>query len=57
MLAARLVGPGDDEEDVAAGTAWAGVVPMRTVFDEPVPAPDLDPALAVPEHVTRARAR
>lgn len=51
----RAGGPGDDEPDVAAGAAWAGVVPIRTVFDAPVPAEDLDPSWTTPEHVTRVR--
>ncbi|SDC63261.1 hypothetical protein SAMN05216174_103217 [Actinokineospora iranica] len=51
----RTGGPVDDAEDVAANTAWAGVLPVRTVWGAPSP----DDALAgapVPEHVTR-RAR
>jgi len=43
--------PVDDEVDVATGVAWAGVLPMRTVFGEPEPAPDLTPGLSVPEHL------
>ena len=42
--------PEDEEADVA-GPAWAGVVPMRTVFGEPVPAPDLRAAIPVPPSV------
>jgi nitroimidazol reductase NimA-like FMN-containing flavoprotein (pyridoxamine 5'-phosphate oxidase superfamily) len=29
--------PVDDEADVAAGSAWAGVLPTRTTFDAPEP--------------------
>ena len=29
--------PGDDDEDIAAGGRWAGVLPVRTVFDPPQP--------------------
>ncbi|WP_199439154.1 pyridoxamine 5'-phosphate oxidase family protein [Umezawaea beigongshangensis] len=44
--------PGDDEADVEANTAWAGVLPLRAVWGEPLPASDL----AVPPHVlSRAR--
>jgi nitroimidazol reductase NimA-like FMN-containing flavoprotein (pyridoxamine 5'-phosphate oxidase superfamily) len=49
--------PIDDESDVESGLAWAGVLPVRTVFGEPEPAPDLTPGLSVPEHLqTRAGA-
>ena len=43
--------PGDDDEDVAAGGRWAGVVPLRTVFDEPQPCPLLPPGTTTPAHV------
>lgn len=43
--------PGDDAEDVAAGSRWAGVLPVRTVFGAPLPCATLDPAVAVPRHV------
>jgi uncharacterized protein len=43
--------PGDDEEDIAAGGRWAGVLPVRTTFGEPQPAPDLPAGTAVPPHV------
>ena len=43
--------PGDDDEDVAAGGRWAGVVPIRTVFDEPQPCPLLPPGTTTPAHV------
>ncbi|WP_319437703.1 pyridoxamine 5'-phosphate oxidase family protein [Mycobacterium sp. RTGN5] len=42
--------PEDDEDDVAAG-AWAGVVPLTTVYGEPQRAPDCDPATPVPPSV------
>ena len=48
---ARTGGPVDDEPDVEAG-GWAGVVPVRTVFGEPVTAADVDGA-TVPDHVLR----
>ena len=43
--------PGDDDEDVVAGGRWAGVVPIRTVFDEPQPCPLLPPGTTTPAHV------
>ena len=46
--------PEDPDEDVA-GDAWAGVVPMRTVYDEPIGAPDLRAGIAVPPSVIRLR--
>lgn len=38
-MKARAGGPGDDPEDVAAGT-WAGHIPLRRVADPVVPAPE-----------------
>ncbi len=49
-LKARTGGPHDDEEDLGL-PHWAGVLPLRTVPGEPVPADDLAPGLPVPEHV------
>ncbi|MGH3567836.1 MAG: pyridoxamine 5'-phosphate oxidase family protein [Pseudonocardia sp.] len=46
--------PGDNAPDVVAGGRWAGVLPMRTVFDAPRRCPTLTPDVDVPEHV-RAR--
>ena len=43
--------PADDEDDVAAAAAWAGVLPVHTVFGAPQPCPELPPASPVPEHV------
>jgi len=42
--------PEDPAEDLA-GDAWAGVVPIRTAFDQPVPSPDLREGIAVPASV------
>ncbi|MEU3015899.1 pyridoxamine 5'-phosphate oxidase family protein [Nocardiopsis sp. NPDC007018] len=42
--------PGDDEEDYDL-PIWAGVQPVRTVFDPPVADPALRHDLPVPEHV------
>jgi len=43
--------PGDDAADIDAGGRWAGVLPLRTVFDPPSPCPTLEPGLAPPPHV------
>jgi uncharacterized protein len=43
--------PGDDDADIAAGAAWAGVLPVRTVFGAPEPCPRLPVDTPVPGHV------
>jgi uncharacterized protein len=44
----------DDDEDDAAGDAWAGVVPIAPVaYMTPVPAPGLRPGIPVPGSVRR----
>ncbi|WP_158890232.1 pyridoxamine 5'-phosphate oxidase family protein [Amycolatopsis anabasis] len=43
----------DDPEDVENGTAWAGVLPVRTVYGEPVSAGYLPGDVPVPEHVLK----
>jgi nitroimidazol reductase NimA-like FMN-containing flavoprotein (pyridoxamine 5'-phosphate oxidase superfamily) len=43
--------PIDDEADHALDL-WAGVLPVRQVFGEPVPDPLLRPGFPVPQHVT-----
>ncbi len=47
----RTGGPKDDADDIAAGGVWAGVVPLRQVWDTPVPSDDLEPEVAVPSDV------
>jgi uncharacterized protein len=42
--------PGDDEEDYAL-PIWAGVVPVRHVFDAAVPCPRQMPGVEKPEHI------
>lgn len=42
--------PSDDDEDYALDV-WAGVLPVRQVFGEPVADPRLRPGIAVPGHV------
>ncbi|MBM7772779.1 nitroimidazol reductase NimA-like FMN-containing flavoprotein (pyridoxamine 5'-phosphate oxidase superfamily) [Actinokineospora baliensis] len=44
----RAGGPGDDEEDIVANVAWAGVLPLRRVWGEPESDSDLDQ----PAHIT-----
>ena len=46
--------PEDPETDVA-GDAWAGVVPIRTSYADPVPAPDLRPGILPPPSVHQLR--
>ncbi|MEQ3554746.1 pyridoxamine 5'-phosphate oxidase family protein [Pseudonocardia nematodicida] len=46
--------PSDDEADVTADLAWAGVVPVRTVTGSPEPAPDLGGHHRLPAHLDRA---
>lgn len=43
--------PSDDADDIAAGTRWAGVVPVETSFGPPAPSGDLPADLGIPEHV------
>ena len=49
----------EDPPDDVDGPAWAGVVPVHTVYGSPLPAPDLGPERPVPGSVqalaTRAR--
>lgn len=42
--------PSDDPADLDSGL-WAGVLPLRTVFGPPEPAPDVAADLTVPPHV------
>lgn len=46
--------PEDPASDVA-DDAWAGVVPLRTVFGEPIPNPDLRPGIELPASVRALR--
>ncbi len=47
--------PSDEDEDVEAGIAWAGVLPIRESFGTPEPCPLLPEGTAVPEHVSARR--
>jgi hypothetical protein len=48
----RASGPNDDEEDVEANAAWAGVLPVVQQWAAPVPSPDLTAGWDIPAHVT-----
>jgi hypothetical protein len=52
-MKARDGGPGDEPEDVAAGT-WGGHIPLRRVAAEPVPDPEASGT--VPADVVRRAA-
>jgi nitroimidazol reductase NimA-like FMN-containing flavoprotein (pyridoxamine 5'-phosphate oxidase superfamily) len=45
--------PDDPRQDLEAGI-WAGVIPFHTVPGEPQPAPDLDPAIPLPDYLREA---
>lgn len=42
----RTGGPVEDPQDLSR-PAWAGVIPLRTVTGEPIPAPDLLPGVVL----------
>jgi nitroimidazol reductase NimA-like FMN-containing flavoprotein (pyridoxamine 5'-phosphate oxidase superfamily) len=46
--------PEDDPADVGTGV-WAGVIPVSTVYGEPIPSPDLEPSLRVPDYLSHYR--
>lgn len=43
--------PADDVSDVEAGGVWAGVVPVRECFGPASTSSDVEPSVAVPQHV------
>lgn len=44
-------GPGEtDPEEDKAWPVWAGLLPIQTVMGAPIPAPDLPPGIALPDH-------
>ncbi|MFD3703802.1 pyridoxamine 5'-phosphate oxidase family protein [Nocardia sp. NPDC058658] len=47
----RTGGPNDDASDIEAGGVWAGVLPLRQVWGEPIPADNLEPGVDVPADV------
>jgi nitroimidazol reductase NimA-like FMN-containing flavoprotein (pyridoxamine 5'-phosphate oxidase superfamily) len=49
-LKVRTGPPGDDDRDLAT-PVWGGVLPVHTVFGEPVPDPLLPPGTPVPDRV------
>jgi nitroimidazol reductase NimA-like FMN-containing flavoprotein (pyridoxamine 5'-phosphate oxidase superfamily) len=46
--------PEDDPADIGTGV-WAGVVPMTTIYGQPVPSPDLEPGLDIPDYLSHYR--
>jgi uncharacterized protein len=53
----RAGGPGDDEEDIEAGVAWAGVLPITQNWGTPIPSENLKPGWDTPAHVTERISR
>ncbi len=51
----RTGGPRDEQADIDAGGVWAGVLPLRQVFDAPIPAADLAAGVPIPAHVLDRR--
>ncbi|MBO0839556.1 MAG: pyridoxamine 5'-phosphate oxidase family protein [Sciscionella sp.] len=49
----RTGGPREDDDDVLANTAWAGVLPIETRWGTPIPDAEHPPATPIPAHVTR----
>lgn len=47
----RSGGPNDDASDIETGGVWAGVLPLRQVWGEPIPADNLEPGFALPADV------
>ncbi|MDO3649753.1 pyridoxamine 5'-phosphate oxidase family protein [Nocardia mangyaensis] len=47
----RTGGPNDDADDVETGGVWAGVLPLRQVWGEPIAADNLEPGVDVPAEV------
>lgn len=45
-------GPPLDPDDDLDAPAWAGVIPVRTTFGEPVPSPDLRRSISPPGYAT-----
>jgi nitroimidazol reductase NimA-like FMN-containing flavoprotein (pyridoxamine 5'-phosphate oxidase superfamily) len=43
--------PVDEPEDVEAGTAWAGVLPLEPRWGAPIPSNDLPSGMDVPAHI------
>lgn len=45
------VGPPTDDEADHAQPHWAGVIPLKQIRDRPVPDPQLDPHIVLPEYL------
>ncbi|MQA85031.1 MAG: pyridoxamine 5'-phosphate oxidase family protein [Streptosporangiales bacterium] len=45
--------PRDGDTPDAELPVWAGVLPIRQVIDEPIPAPDVPDDVDIPEHIRR----
>jgi len=43
--------PGDEDDDIAGATCWAGVLPVTTAWGEPQPCPQLAAGVQVPGYV------
>ncbi|AQT71465.1 MULTISPECIES: pyridoxamine 5'-phosphate oxidase family protein [Streptomyces] len=51
-VSAKLrTGPSNDDAEDLGLPHWAGVVPVGTAYGTPVPAADLDPAIALPDYL------
>ncbi|MGX7824858.1 pyridoxamine 5'-phosphate oxidase family protein [Actinokineospora sp. 24-640] len=51
----RAGDPADEDDDIAADRAWAGVLPLTQVWGDPRPAQNLGDRWEVPEHVRTRR--
>jgi nitroimidazol reductase NimA-like FMN-containing flavoprotein (pyridoxamine 5'-phosphate oxidase superfamily) len=49
--------PGDDDPTTVDPATWAGLLPLRTVAGDPVPAPDVPPGTPVPRSLAAAARR
>ena len=47
----RTGGPKDDAADIETGGVWAGVLPLRQIWDAPMSSDDLEPGIEVPQDV------
>ncbi|WP_225725567.1 MULTISPECIES: pyridoxamine 5'-phosphate oxidase family protein [unclassified Nocardia] len=44
--------PGDYAADIATGGVWAGVLPLRQIWDAPITSADVEPGIPVPQDVS-----
>ncbi|WP_433731278.1 pyridoxamine 5'-phosphate oxidase family protein [Nocardia sp. CA-129566] len=47
----RTGGPKDDAADIETGGVWAGVLPIRQIWDAPISSDDLEPGIELPQDV------